>query len=75
MALDVGDPVTRVEFIPATVEFFGDQAELDDQYARQIESGRLTSLFLPKAQKRLLVLAHDHPGIRATDELTAVAGY
>ena len=37
MALDVGDAVARIEFIPAAVEVFGDQAELDDQFAGQVE--------------------------------------
>jgi hypothetical protein len=37
MALDVRDAVARVLFIPAAVEVFGDQAELDDQDAREIE--------------------------------------
>jgi hypothetical protein len=47
MALDVRDPVARVLFIPAAVEVLGDQAELDDQNARQVKSSRLTSLFAP----------------------------
>jgi hypothetical protein len=33
MALDIRDPVARVQFIPAAVEVLGDQAELDDQDA------------------------------------------
>ena len=36
MALDVSDPVAGVEFIPAAVEVFRDQAELDDQDGREV---------------------------------------
>ena len=68
MALDVRDAVVRVLFIPATVEVFSDQAELNDQDARQVQSRRL-------APKRLFVLAHDGAGIRAADEVTSVASY
>ena len=49
MALDVRDPVAGVEFVPAAVEVFGDQAELDDQDARQVEIGDLTPFFAPQA--------------------------
>jgi hypothetical protein len=42
---------------------------LDNQYAGQIERGRLAAFFAPKAQERLFVLAHDGPGIRAANEL------
>jgi hypothetical protein len=75
MALDVTDPVTRVYFVPAAVEIFRNQSELDDQYARQIEGIRFTAFFAPQAQKGFLVLAHDGPGIGAADELAAVAYY
>src|SRR5450759_5825047 len=43
MALDVTDPMARVELIPAAVEVLGDQPELDDQHAREVEGGRLTA--------------------------------
>ena len=73
MALDVRDPVAGVEFVPAAVEVLGDEAELDDQDARQVESGRLAPFFPPEPQQGLLVLAHDDPGVRAADEVAAVA--
>jgi hypothetical protein len=72
MALDVRDPVARVLFIPAPVEVFGDEAELDDQDARQIEIGDLTAFFAPQAMEGLLIFAHDDPGIGAADEVRAV---
>jgi hypothetical protein len=54
MALDVTDPVARVEFIPAAVEVLRDQPELDDEHTGQVESSHLTPLFTPQAQKSLL---------------------
>jgi hypothetical protein len=36
-------------------------------------SGSTSSLLLPKAEERRLVVAHDGPGIRAADKGTAVA--
>jgi hypothetical protein len=49
MALHISDPVAGVEFIPAAVEILGDQPELDDQNARKVECGSLTSFFPPEA--------------------------
>src|SRR5450759_5907608 len=72
MALDVTDPMARVELIPAAVEVLGDQPELDDQHAREVEGGRLTPFLAPEPQQCLLVFAHDDPGIRAADEVHAV---
>jgi hypothetical protein len=70
--LDVTDPVARVEFVPATVEVFGDQAELDDQDGGRIDRSPLPALFAPEAVKGLLVLAHDDPGVRAADGVAAI---
>jgi hypothetical protein len=72
MALDVRDPLAGVEFIPAAVEVLGDQAELDDQDARQVGRCDLTPLFAPEAMEGFLILAHDDPGIRAADEVAPV---
>ena len=72
VALDVRDAVAGVLLIPAAVEVFGDQAELDDQDVREIEAGDFTALFLPQAQQCLFVLAHDDAGIGAADEVHTV---
>jgi hypothetical protein len=58
-----------VELIPAAVEVLGDQAELDDQDARQVERSLLSALFSPEPQQGLLVLAHDDSGIGAAYEV------
>jgi hypothetical protein len=72
MALDVRDPVARVQLIPAAVEVFGDEAQLDDQLSRQVLCGRLTPFLAPQAMEGFFVLAHDHPGIRAADKICTV---
>jgi hypothetical protein len=73
MALDVRDPVAGVLFVPAAVEVFSRQPQLDDQDAREVDGCRFSSFFLPQTMERLFVLAHDDPGVRAADELAAVA--
>ena len=47
-------------------------SELDEEVARQVLWFDLAALFPPKAQESALVLAHDDPGVRSTDEGTAV---
>jgi hypothetical protein len=46
--------------------------ELDDQHAREVERGCLTSLFAPQAMKGLLIPAHDDPGIGAPDKFSTI---
>ena len=55
VALDVTHPVARVELISTSIEVLGDQAELDDQHAREVECGRLTAFLAPKPQQGLLI--------------------
>ena len=55
LALDVTHPVARVELISASIEVLGDQAELDDQHAREVECGRLTAFLTPEPQQGLLI--------------------
>src|SRR6266403_87487 len=69
---DWSSDVCSSDLIPAAVEVFGDQAELDDQDAREIETGNFTAFFVPQAHEGLLVLAHNDAGIGATDEVYAV---
>jgi hypothetical protein len=56
---------------PQAVEGFGGQAELDDKVAREVHRLDLAALFAPEAEQGALVIAHDDPGIRATDEMAA----
>ena len=73
MPLNVADPITRILLVPAAVEVFGGQAELDNQDTGEVDRGHLTPLLLPQTVEGLLVPTHDDPGVRAADELAAVA--
>ena len=70
-ALDVGDDLPGIGFVPAPVEVLGDDAELDDEVAGQVLRLDLAALFPPQPQQGGLVIAHDDPGVRAADELAA----
>lgn len=70
--VDVADAVSRVEFVPAAVQVFCAQAELDDQYGRKVGRSRLPALLFPESQKGFLVFAHDDPGVGAADEVTSI---
>jgi hypothetical protein len=71
-ALDVGDDAPGVALVPSTVERLGGDAELDDEIVAQILRLGLAALFLPQADQRRLVPAHDDPGVRAADKVAAV---
>jgi hypothetical protein len=72
MALDVGDPLARVAFIPGAIQVLCDGAELHDEVAGQILPPGLPALFLPQADESGLVAAHDDPGVGTADEGTAL---
>ena len=54
------------------IQMLGHSAELDQEVAGQIFRLDLAPLFLPKTDQCRLVLAHNDPGIRAADKLTAI---
>ncbi|MCK1703670.1 hypothetical protein IVA86_20245 [Bradyrhizobium sp. 146] len=47
-------------------------AELDDQIVREVFWLDLAALLPPESYKRVLIVSHDGPRIRAADEMTAV---
>ena len=57
-----------IGLVPAPVKILGDHAELDDQIAGQVLGLDLTAFFPPEPKERILVIAHDDPGVRAADE-------
>ena len=61
-----------VFLVPVPVEVLGHGAELDQEVAGQVLGLDLAALFPPEADQGRLVVAHDDPGVRAADELTAV---
>jgi hypothetical protein len=62
-----------VEFVPMPIEGFGHQAKLDEEVAGQVLWSDLAAFFPPKAEQRGLIIAHDGPGIRTTDEAASFA--
>jgi hypothetical protein len=61
--LDAFDGLPGVALVPMPVERFSDEAELDDEIARQVLRFGLAPLFAPEADKRGFIVAHDDPGV------------
>ena len=70
--LNVGNHVTRVGLIPASVKVLGYDSELDDKVAGEIFGLDLAAFFAPQPKQRILVIAHDDPGVGAADKVAAV---
>jgi hypothetical protein len=61
--LDVLNQVPGIGLIPAPIEVFGDHPKLDDEIGGEILGLNLASFLPPQARERLLVIAHDDPGV------------
>jgi hypothetical protein len=48
--------------------------KLDYEVARQILRFDFTALFAPQPEERAFVIAHNDPGVRATDEVPPISG-
>jgi hypothetical protein len=70
--LNPNDLMSGVALVPAPVQFFSDDPELNDKLSREVGTGRLATLFLPELQQGLLVLAHDDPGIGAAEKVPSI---
>jgi hypothetical protein len=70
--LDVFDGLAGIALVPGPIERLGHQAELDDQVAGQVLRLDFAALFPPEAEQGGLVGAHDHAGVGAADEGTAM---
>src|SRR5262249_13763408 len=46
-------------------------SKLDDEVARKVLRLDLAALLSPKAKESAFIVAHDDPGVRAADEVTA----
>ena len=57
-----------IALVPGPIEVFGCQAELDDEFAREVLRPDLAAFLLPQADQGLLILAHDDAGVGAADE-------
>ena len=71
LPLYVRNDLTGVGFIPAPIEALSHDPKLNDQVTRQVLRLDFPALFTPELQQRSLIIAHDNPGVRAADEVTA----
>jgi hypothetical protein len=60
--------VPGISFVPPAIEDFGYDPKLDNKVAGQILRVDLTAFFSPEAMECGFVLAHNDPGIRATNK-------
>jgi hypothetical protein len=63
--------LTCVGLIPAAVELFRNGPELNNKVARKAYWLSFAAFFSPKPQQGRLVFAHNDPGVRAADEISA----
>jgi hypothetical protein len=70
--LHIADRMPADALIPVPVELFRDMAELDNQIVGQVLWPKLAALFAPQPNQSGFVIAHNHPGIRAADEIAAI---
>ena len=71
LPLDVRDDLPGIGLIPAPVQVLGGEAELDDEVAGEVLRLDLAALFPPQPEQGGLIVAHDDPGVRAADKVTA----
>ena len=69
--LNICNPLARVGLIPASVKVLGYDSELDDKVAGEILGLDLAAFFAPQPKQRILVIAHDDPGVGAADKVAA----
>ncbi len=73
LVLDIREDLAGIGLIPASVQLLGRDAELDHEIARQVLGLDLAPLLPPQPEEGSFVVAHDDPGVRATDEVAASA--
>jgi hypothetical protein len=67
-ALDVLDDLPGRTLVPAPIDRLGGHPELDYEVCRIILRLRLAAFLSPQPKKRVLIVAHDYPGIGAADK-------
>jgi hypothetical protein len=63
----------RIGLVPAPVKVLGHHPELDHQIRREVLWLNLSALLAPEAKEGLFVIAHDDPGVRASDEISTTS--
>src|ERR1700730_10610165 len=66
--LDVWNCLASWAFVPAPVESFGCEAELDTEVVRIVLRLDFATLFLPQPDERCFIIAHDDSGVRSSDK-------
>ena len=63
LPLNIGDHLSGIGLIPTPVQFFGHEAKLDDEVAREVLRLNLAALLPPEPEEGSLVVAHDNAGV------------
>ena len=72
LLLNVGDHLLGIGFIPAPIEVFGRDPELDDEVGGEVLGLDFTALLAPEAEQGGFIIAHDDPRVRTADEIPAI---
>ena len=70
--LDIGDHLSGIGLVPAAIKVLRGEPELDNKIAGQILRLDLAALLAPEADQSSFIVAHDDPGVRTPDEITAI---
>jgi hypothetical protein len=69
--LHIRQHLSGIGLIPPSVQFLSRDAKLYDEIAGQVLRLDLAPLLPPEAEEGGLVVAHDDPGVRTTNEIPA----
>src|SRR5262245_41298937 len=72
MPLRGDHPLAGVALVPGPIEVLGGASELHDEVAGQVLGLSFPAFLAPELDEGRLIVAHDDPGVRATDEGAAV---
>ena len=72
LALHLGDDLAGVLFVPGPVQLLRGRAELDQEVTRKVLRLDLAALLPPQPKQGGLILAHDDPGVRASDKAASI---
>jgi hypothetical protein len=70
--LNIDDHLAGIGLVPAPVQVLSGKTQLDDEIAGQVLRFDLCALLPPQAEEGGLIIAHDDPGIGATDEIAPI---
>jgi hypothetical protein len=71
VALDIRKHLAGIVLILASVQVLGRNAKLDDEIAGKVFGLDFAAFFPPEPEKGGFVIAHNDPGVRSPDEITA----